>query len=216
MKTGVPAGGACRFTRSMPGRNHHAAGTGGDESTGTDFPIGSSAKARASAEPSVSPSASLCVTAVTTRASSITCQIRGASSATSGRGGASSAAGVWFPLLDFTQKLAHPDAIRDSLIELKMQVRGEAQIGETGAQLPPDEALGVIQAVDCGLARVVLADDADLDGGIAKVGTELYLADRRHPDPGILEVTDDDLTDFLAQLCGDAFNSMTAHALIVP
>src|SRR5713101_4033643 len=150
MKTGVPAGGACRLTRSMPGRNHQAPGTGGDESTGTDFPIGSSASARASAEPSVSPSASLCVTAVTTGASSITCQIRGASSATSGRGGASSAAGVWFPLLDFTQKLAHPDAIRDSLIELKMQVRGEAQIGETGAQLPPDEALGVIQAVDCG------------------------------------------------------------------
>src|SRR5438876_10810642 len=110
MKTGVPAGGAMQFTRSMPGRNHQAPGTGGDESTGTDFPIASSARASASAEPSVSPSASLCVTAVTTGASSITCQIRGASSATSGRGGASSGAGVWLPLLDFPQELADTDA----------------------------------------------------------------------------------------------------------
>src|SRR5438445_13689522 len=88
MKTGVFAGGACRFTRSIPGRNHQAPGTGGEDTTGTVFPIGSSASASASAEPSVSPSASLWVTAVTTRALSITCQIRGASSATSGRGGA--------------------------------------------------------------------------------------------------------------------------------
>src|SRR6202171_935366 len=131
MKTGVSVGGACRFTRSMPGRNHHAPGTGGDESTGTDFPTGSSARARASADPSVSPSASLCVTAVTTGASSITCQIRGASAATSGRGGARSVAGVCLPLLNFAQKLAHPDAICDTLIELEMQVGGEPQVRET-------------------------------------------------------------------------------------
>src|SRR5438132_6663295 len=80
MKTGVFAGGACRFTRSIPGRNHQAPGTGGEDTTGTVFPIGSSASASANAEPSVSPSASLWVTAVTTRALSITCQIRGASS----------------------------------------------------------------------------------------------------------------------------------------
>src|SRR2546425_2005854 len=215
MKTGVPPGGACRFTRSMPGRNHHAAGTGGEESTGTDFPIVSSASARASAEPSVSPSASLCVTAVTTGASSITCQIRGASSATSGRGGASSAAGVWFPLLNFTQKLAHSDAVGNALIELKVQVGGEPQVRETGSQLPPYETFRVIEAVDRRLAGVVLADHAHLDGGIAKVRTELHLADCRHSDPGILEVADDDLADFFAQLCGDAFDSMSAHALIV-
>src|SRR5205807_6269432 len=141
MNTGVFAGGACRLTRAMPGRNHQAPGTGGEESTGTDFPIGSSASASASAEPSVSPSASLCVTAVTTGASSITCQIRGASSATSGRGGASSAAGVWLPLLDFTQKLAHPDAVGDSLVQLEMQLRGEAEVRQARAQLAPDEAL---------------------------------------------------------------------------
>src|ERR1700681_2439751 len=128
MKTGAPPGGACRLTRSMPGRNHQAPGTGGDESTGTDFPNGSSASASANAEPSVSPSASLCVTAVTTGASSITCQIRGARSPTSGRGGASSAAGVWFPLLTLAEKLAHPDAVGDALIKLKMQVGGEAQV----------------------------------------------------------------------------------------
>src|SRR3981081_2485128 len=118
MKTGAPTGGACRLPRSMPARNRQAPGTGGEESTGTDFPIGSSASASASAEPSVSPSASLCVTAVTTGASSITCQIRGASSATSGRGGASSGAGVWLPLLDFTQELANADAVGDPQIEL--------------------------------------------------------------------------------------------------
>src|ERR1700686_3256638 len=215
MKTGVPAGGACRLTRSMPGRNHQAPGTGGEESTGTAFPIGSSARARARAEPSVSPSASLCVTAVTTGTSSITCQIRGASSATSGRGGASSAAGVWFPLLNFTQKLAHSDAVGNSLVELEMQVGGEPQVRKTGPQLPPDEAFRVVQPVDRRLASVVLPDHAYLDRGIPKVGTELDLADRRHPDPGILEVADDDLTDLLAQLCGDTFNSVSAHALIV-
>src|ERR1700694_2666290 len=198
MKTGVPAGGACRLTRSMPGRNHQAPGTGGDESTGTGFPLGSSASARASAEPSVSPSASLCVTAVTTGASSITCQIRGASSATSGRGGASSAAGVWFPLLNFAQKLAHPDAIGDPLIELEVQVGSEAQVRETRAQLPPDEAFCVIQAVDGSLTCVLLTNDTHLDRGIAKVGTQLYLADGGHPDAGILEIPDDDLADFLA------------------
>src|SRR5260370_39281185 len=135
MKTGVSPGGVCRLTRSMPGRNHQAPGTGGDGGTGRAFPIGSSARARARAEPSVSPSASLCVTAVTTGASSITCQIWGATSATSERGGASSAAGVWFPLLDFAQKLTHSDAIRDALIELEMQVGGEAQVREAAAPL---------------------------------------------------------------------------------
>src|ERR1700682_4992254 len=98
----------------MPGKNHQAPGTGGEESTGTDFPIGSSASARASADPSVSPSASLCVTAVTTGASSITCQIRGAISATSGRGGASSAAGVWLPSLAFAQELADATTVRNA------------------------------------------------------------------------------------------------------
>src|SRR5713101_5152382 len=122
MKTGVCAGGACRLTRSMPGRNHHAPGTGGEESTGTDFPSGSRLSARASADPSVSPSASLCVTAVTTGACSITCQIRGATSATSRRGGASSATGVWLPLLDLTEELADSHAVGDTLIELEMQV----------------------------------------------------------------------------------------------
>src|SRR5438477_2943602 len=133
MKTGVLPGGASRLMRSMPGRNHQAPGTGGDESTGTDLPSGSRVSARASADPSVSPSASLCVTAVTTGASSITCQIRGASSATSGRGGASSAAGVWFPFLNFAKKLADSDAVSDALVKLKMQVGSEAQVRETQA-----------------------------------------------------------------------------------
>src|SRR5690348_11457583 len=208
MKTGVPAGGTIRLTRSMPGRNHQAPGTGGAERTGTDRPIASSARASASAEPSVSPSASLCVTAVTTGASSITCQIRGASSATSGRGGASSAAGVGFPFLNFFEQLADADAVRDALVELKMQIRGEPQVREASTQLAADEAFRVIQAVDRRLARIVAADHAHLDGGVAKVRTELHLADRRHPDPRVLEVTDDDLADFLAKLRGDAFNSM--------
>src|ERR1700682_634460 len=214
MKTGVSVGGACRFTRSMPGRNHHAPGTGGDESTGTDFPTGSSARASASADPSVSPSASLCVTAVTTGASSITCQIRGARSATSGRGGASSAAGVWLPL-NFTEQLADLDAVGDPLIELEMQVGGEAQVRKTGPELPTDEPLRVIEAVDGSLPGVCLPNHADLHGRVPQVRTELHLADRRHPDSRVFEVTDDDLADFLAQLCGDAFNSMSAHALIV-
>src|SRR6202049_4031133 len=128
MKTGVSPGGACRLTRSMPGRNHQAAGTGGEESTCTDFPIGSRARASARAEPSVSPSASLCVTAVTTGASSITCQIRGASSATSGRGGASSGSGVSLPLLDLTQELAPADAVGHSLVELEAQLGGEPKV----------------------------------------------------------------------------------------
>src|SRR2546430_10005048 len=215
MKMGVPRGGACRLTRSMPGRNHHAPGTGGEESTGTDLPIGSKANARASAEPSVSPSASLCLTAVTDGASTITCQIRGASSATSGRGGASSAAGVWFPFLDFTEKLADPDAVGDTLVKLKVQVGGKSQVRETGTQLVADEPFRMVEPVDGSLAGVVLAHDADLDGGIAQVRTELHLADRGHPDPRVLQVTDDDLADLLAQLCGNAFNSMSAHALIV-
>src|SRR2546429_7218007 len=132
----------------MPVSNHEAPGTGGEESTGTDLPIGSRASARASAEPSVSPSASLCVTAVTAGASTITCQIRGASSATSGRGGASSAAGVWFPFLDFPQQLADPDAVGDALVELKMQVGAEAQVRETQTQLAAAEPFALIQAIN--------------------------------------------------------------------
>src|SRR5213078_291343 len=122
MKTGVSGDADCWLTRSKPGRNHQACGTGGDDRTGTDLPIGSSASASARADPRVSPSASLCVTAVSTGAFSITCQIRGASSATSGRGGASSAAGVWFPFLNFAKKLADSDAVSDALVKLKMQV----------------------------------------------------------------------------------------------
>src|SRR6202022_609564 len=162
MKTGMPAGGACRLTRSIPGRNHQAPGTGGEESTGTDFPIGSSVSARASADPSVSPSASLWVTAVTTAASSITCQIRGASSATSGRGGASSVAGVSLPLLDFTEELADADAVGDALIELETQVGGEPKIRQAGPEFAPDEALGVLEAVDRRLPGVVVTHHAHL------------------------------------------------------
>src|SRR5207245_4160613 len=143
------AGGWCHAVDALDaGQEPPGARYRGDESTGTDFPIASSASASASAEPSVSPSASLCVTAVTTGASSITCQIRGASSATSGRGGASSAAGVWFPFLDFPQELADPDAVGDALVELKVQVGGEAQVRETQTQLAADEPFRVIEAVD--------------------------------------------------------------------
>src|SRR6266853_3805135 len=166
MKSGVRAGGAIRLTRSMPGRNHHAPGTGGDERTGTDFPIASSARASASAEPSVSPSASLCVTAVTTGASSITCQIRGASSATSGRGGASSAAGVWLPLLDFAQELADADTVGHALIEQEPQVGGEAEIRQTRPELAPDEAFGMIEAVDRRRPGFVFADHTDFHGRV--------------------------------------------------
>src|SRR5207245_6620418 len=191
------AGGWCHAVDALDaGQEPPGARYRGDESTGTDFPIASSASASASAEPSVSPSASLCVTAVTTGASSITCQIRGASSATSGRGGASSAAGVWFPFLNFTQKLADPDAVGHALVELKMQVGSEAQVRETQTQLAADEAFRVIQAIDRRLASIVLADDAHLHRGIPKVRTELDLADGGHLDPWILQVTVYDLADF--------------------
>src|ERR1700737_2050182 len=147
MKTGAWPGGACRFTRSIPGRNHQAPGTGGEDTTGTDFPIGSNVGVRASPDPSVSPSASLCVTAVTTGALSITCQIRGASSATSGRGGASSAAGVWLPLLNFAEELTHPAAVGDPLVEFEMKVGSEPKVRESRAELPADEPFRVIQAI---------------------------------------------------------------------
>src|SRR5437667_4205529 len=152
MKMGASAGAECWFTRSMPGRNHQACGTGGDDRTATDLPIGSSARASARADPRVSPSASLCVTAVSTGAFSITCQIRGASSATSGRGGASSGAGVWLPLLDFTQELADADAVGDAQIELETQVGGQPKVRQTGSEFAPDEALSVIEAIDGRLA----------------------------------------------------------------
>src|SRR5256886_12599214 len=125
MKMGASAGAECWFTRSKPGRNHQACGTGGDDTTGTDLPIGSSARAKARADPRVSPSASLCVTAVSTGALSITCQIRGASSATSGRGGLSPAAGVLLPLLGLLQKLAGPHARSGPPLAPGMQGGGE-------------------------------------------------------------------------------------------
>src|SRR2546428_13850857 len=96
-----------------------------------------------------------------------------------------------------------------------MKVGSEAQVRETKAQLAADEPFRVIQAIDRRLTSIVLANDAHLHGGIAEVGTELDLADGGHPDPWILQVTDDDLADFLAKLCGDPFDSMSAHALIV-
>src|SRR2546421_1938342 len=141
MKTGVSGGADCWLTRSKPGRNHQAWGTGGDDRTGTDLPIGSSACASARADPRVSPSASLCVTAVSTGAFSITCQIRGASSATSGRGGLNSAAGVLLPLLDLTQELADPNAVRDPPLALGMHVGREAEVLQSPAQLPAGENL---------------------------------------------------------------------------
>src|SRR5437773_8959259 len=198
MKTGVSGDADCWLTRSKPGRNHQACGTGGDDRTGTDLPIGSSASARARAEPRVSPSASLCVTAVSTRALSITCQIRGATSATSGRGGLSSAAGVGLPLLDLTQELADPNTVGDPLVELEMQVGREAEVRQSQAELAADEAFGVFQAVNRRLPAVVFAHDADLDGGIPQVRGELDLGDGCHPDPRVLQVPDDDLADLLA------------------
>src|SRR5207245_9491147 len=210
------AGGWCHAVDALDaGQEPPGARYRGDESTGTDFPIGSSVSARASADPSVSPSASLCVTAVTTGASSITCQIRGASSATSGRGGASSGAGVWLPLLDFPQDLADTDAVGDSLVEPETQVRREPKVRETGPELAPNEALSVIETVDCRLAGVVFAHHAHLDGRVPEVGAQFHVGDRGHPDPRVFEVADDDLTDLLTQLCSDAFNSMSAHGFIV-
>src|SRR6202022_284512 len=91
----------------------------------------------------------------------------------------------------------------------------EAQVRETGAQLPPDESLCMLQASDRGPAPVGLADDTDLHDGVAQIGAELDLGNRGHPDTGILEVAHHDLADFLSQLCGDAFASMTAHGFIL-
>src|ERR671931_663918 len=113
MKTGARAVAGRRSTRSMPGRNHHAPGTGGDDNTGTDFPSGSSACDSARAEPNVSPSASLWVTAVKT--------------------------------------------------------------------------------FDGGLPAIGLAQDTDLDGGIAQIRTQLHLGDACHADAWVLQVADDDL-----------------------
>src|SRR5207237_4577077 len=187
MKMGVSGGADCWLTRSKPGRNHQACGTGGDDRTGTDLPVGSSASARARAEPRVSPSASLCVTAVSTGALSITCQIRGASSATSGRGGASSAAGVGLPLLDLAQELADPDAVGHALVQLKMQVRREPEVRETRAQLAPDESLGVLEASNRRLPGIGVSDDADLDAGVPQVGGGLDLGEGGRPDARVLE-----------------------------
>src|SRR5258708_38081755 len=132
----------------MPGRSQQAPAAGGAESTGTDLPSGWRVRARAGADPSGSPSASLCVTAVSTGASSITCQIRGASSATSGRGGASSGAGVWLPLLDFTQELADPDAVGHAHIELETHLGSQPKVRNTRSEFAPDKALMVIEAID--------------------------------------------------------------------
>src|ERR671935_207068 len=213
MKTGARAGAGRRSTRSMPGRNHQAPGTGGDDSTGTDFPSGSRACDSARAEPNVSPSASLWVTAVRTFDVSTTSQICGASSATSGRGGASSATGVGLPLLGFAKELADAHAVGHALVELEMQIRRKAQVGEARTQFAPDEPFGVLETVDGGLPAIGLAQDTDLDGGIAQIRTQLHLGDACHADARVLQVADDDLADLLAQLCGDAFDSVTDHEI---
>src|SRR3989440_10890797 len=142
MKTGVSGGVDCWLTRSKPGRNHQACGTGGDDRTGTDLPIGSSASASARADPRVSPSASLCVTAVSTGAFSITCQIRGASSATSGRGGLSLSARVLPPLLDLTQQLAEPKAVRGPPVALVMPGGRGAEGRQARAARSAGESVG--------------------------------------------------------------------------
>src|SRR5205814_5471084 len=96
-----------------------------------------------------------------------------------------------------------------------MQVRREAEVRQSRAELAADEAFGVFQAVNRRLPAVVFGHDADLDGGIPQVRGELDLGDRSHPDPRVLQVPDDDLADLLALLCGNAFNSVSAHLIIV-
>jgi hypothetical protein len=118
-------------------------------------------------------------------------------------------------LLDFAEELADADAVSDAQIELETQIRREPKVRQPGSELTPDEALRMIEAVDGRLSSVVVPDHAYPNGRVPKVGAQFDVGYRGHPDPRVLEVTDDDLTDLLTQLCSDAFNSMSAHALIV-
>src|SRR5437762_10803187 len=71
------------------------------------------------------------------------------------------------------QELADPNAVRDPLVELEMQVGREAEVRQSRAELAADEAFGVFQAVNRRLPAVVFGHDADLDGGIPQVRGEL-------------------------------------------
>src|SRR5438874_8576869 len=215
---GTPWGSGSRLTRSMPGRNHQAPGTGREETTGTRLPRGSSAWASPSAEPRVSPSASLWVTAPSTGCRSTTFQMAGATASTSPRGG--DRGGLLpiprrFLLGDLPQQLADPHAVSDAPIQLEAQLGSEAQVGQPDADLPPDEAPGVAQPLDGRFLLLRLPHHADLHGRIAQIGRELHIADAGHCDARVLEVPDDDLADLLAELGGDALHSMRAHGPIL-
>src|ERR671936_699882 len=148
MNTGDFSEGGSRLTSSNPGRNSHALGTGGEETTASSLPAARSASARPRADPSVSPSASLWVTAFSLAHGSTTSQIFGAAVATPGRGGAESGI-VLAGLLHLPKQLADPHAVSDPFVELENQVWREAEVGKPGAELPADEAAGVLQTSDC-------------------------------------------------------------------
>src|SRR5207245_9563519 len=130
---------------------------------------GWSAWGRASRGPSVSPSASLWVTAPRRPAPSASCQMAGATSATSGRGGLSSRLCVRVLLVHLAQQLTDPDAVGDTFVELEANVRGEAQIGQAGSELVPDEALSPHQPRDGRTLTVRFADHAHPHYGAAQV-----------------------------------------------
>src|SRR5919201_2312249 len=215
MKTGDFSEGGSRLTSSNPGRNSHALGTGGEETTATSLPAGRSASASPRADPSVSPSASLWVTAFSRVHGSTISQILGAAAATPGRGGADSGIAL-AGLLHLPKQLADPHAVGDPFVELENQVWREAEGGEACAELPADEAAGMLQTSDGRLLGRLLAHDADLHRSVAQVGAQLDLGHGCHLPPRVLEIADDDGADLLAELGCDSRHPVATHAWYCP
>src|SRR5215472_14514039 len=205
---------------SKPGIHAYFCGRGCGITTDTRLPRSRSASANARLQPRVSPSASLwprIMTWLCLSHSSFSWSISLRRAVMLTRVLLAIAALVSVRLLgvlgrqDLAQGLRDAHRVLDRGIDLEAQVWGELEVLQPATEPVPDQPRGAAQAGQGGAALVLAAQHADANARRPQVGRHAHLGDAHEADPGVLQITPDDLHDLLADLGAHLNGAVAAH-----
>ena len=110
-------------------------------------------------------------------------------------------------VLELVDEAQDPGAALARIVQADVELRDSLD-PEAHAQLVPDERHRVGERGDRGGPLGLGADDAHPDLGMPKVRRRLHVGDRGKPDPGIGNVTGQQLPDLLSEQLIDAVSSL--------
>src|SRR5215203_629540 len=99
-------------------------------------------------------------------------------------------------LLELVEELQHARAPLGGVVETDVKLRDALQ-AQTASKLPAHERHRPSEGGDRLLALTLLADHADPDARVPKVGRRLDLRDRREADARVRDLARQDLADLL-------------------